>query len=347
MIKNDYLLNENSTIKEALEQLNRLSGHCIYVITDQDKIIGSVTDGDIRRALLRGIGIEASIQNATQKNFLFHYSDSTEREIRKSLKDKLVDSCPILNKDMSLVSIFSIDSNPKNDSTDIFLLAGGLGSRLGEITKVTPKPMIEIAGKPMLEHIIERFTLQGFTNFYISLNYKAEVIEDYFSNGSKFKCNIKYFREDIRLGTAGPLSLLPSKISKTLIVMNSDLLTNVDFNSLLHYHKSCGSKVTVCTRTYESQVPFGVVNVVENKIVSITEKPSFNYNVSAGIYIIEPDVLSIIPKNQYYDMPTFLNQLINSGISISCFPIVESWIDIGRESDLNDARKFYSGNIHD
>ncbi|MBY0415672.1 MAG: nucleotidyltransferase family protein [Bdellovibrionales bacterium] len=338
----DFTILHSCTIKDAMEQLNGLSGQGIYVVTDNENVCGSITDGDIRRALLKGCSINDSVKLAMQEKFIFGSADLNDSQKIDLLKSNDIQSFPVLNANKQLVDIYSTESVKNYDDIIVVLMAGGMGTRLGKITEHIPKPMVEVAGKPMLERIMKKITDQGFSNFFISLNYKAEVIENYFHDGSKFNCKVSYLKENVRLGTAGPLSLLPKNITKPIVVMNGDLLTQVDLGQLLTFHYEHKSKVTMGVRGHEIQVPFGVVDIVDGLVKSFIEKPVYNFNVNAGIYIIEPEVIANIPHGQYYDMSTLLNSLIEKKQSIACFPIIESWIDVGRESDLNDAREFYS-----
>lgn len=338
-----FTILHHKTIKDAMEQLNGLGGHRgIYVITDIDTVCGSVTDGDIRRALLKGCSMNDSVTIAMQENFIYGNESLSESQKKDLLKLKDIQSFPILNEKKQLVDIFSTESNKNHDDIYVVLMAGGMGTRLGKITEHIPKPMVEVAGKPMLERIMKKIIDQGFSNFFISLNYKAEIIENHFGDGSKFNCKVSYLKENVRLGTAGPLSLLPKNISSPIIVMNGDLLTQVDLGQLLKFHYEHKSKITMGIRGHEIQVPFGVVDIKDGMVNSFIEKPVYNFNVNAGIYVIEPEIILNIPQGSYYDMSTLLNCMLEKKMSIACFPIIENWIDVGRESDLNDAREFYS-----
>lgn len=338
---NDFLISRTKTIKDAMEQLNSINGKGIYVIDEKGSVCGSITDGDIRRALLRGVNINDNVGKAMQENFIFVSPDLSESQKKETLVSHGIQSVPILNSNKQLIDIYTVDSDEDYDDINVVLLAGGMGTRLGKITESIPKPMVEVAGKPMLERIIKKIVDQKFSRFFISTNYKAEIIEDYFQDGKKFNCEISYLKESIRLGTAGPLSLLPRSINTPVVVMNGDLLTQVDLGKMLQFHIEHKSRITMGVRTHEMQVPFGVVNIQDGMVCSFVEKPSYNFNVNAGIYIIDPTIIKTIPENQYYDMSTLLNSLLEKGDAISCFPIIEGWIDVGRESDLNSAREFY------
>lgn len=220
-------------------------------------------------------------------------------------------------------------------------MAGGLGTRLRPLTQDIPKPLLKVGNKPILETIIKNFANHGFVNITISLNYKGEMIKDYFGDGSNFGVNIDYVEENMRLGTAGALSLIENKPNEAFFVMNADLLTDVNFSHLLDFHSFSNSDATMCVREYEYQVPYGVIEVEESNVTSIVEKPIQKFFVNAGIYVLSPKVFDYIPKNEFYDMPTLFNTFIEKEKRVISFPIHEYWLDIGRMSDFEQAQSEY------
>lgn len=338
----DYTIPNNALVRDALEKLDGMGGQCIYIVDEHEKVCGSLTDGDVRRALIKGHALEDSVTAVMQPDFIYVPADHPLHQKRYLLEKNGIDSCPVIDKDGKLLDIFSYNEPAEPKEVDIVILAGGLGKRLGEITNKIPKPMVDIAGKPMVERIIEQFVGQGFRDIYMSVNYKADVIEDHFKCGQDFDCKITYLKENKRLGTAGPLSLLPKGTGRPVIIMNGDLLTNVDFTKLLDFHKDHHAKITMCVRGHEVQVPFGVVELEDGIVSSFVEKPAYSYSVNAGIYILDHDVLSLIPEEEYYDMSSLLHMLLEKKEVISSFPIMDGWIDVGRESDLAYAREFFS-----
>jgi NDP-sugar pyrophosphorylase family protein len=219
----------------------------------------------------------------------------------------------------------------------VVIMAGGLGSRLGELTKDTPKPMLNVGGKPILETILLSLIDYGFHKFYISVNYKKDVIIDYFGDGSKWKVDITYLVEDKKLGTAGALSLIKSNHVDPILVTNGDVITNIDYHSLVKHHKEQKSKATMCVRDYEYMIPYGVVDVEGFKFCKISEKPIKHFNINAGVYIIDPDVLKIIPKNTFYDMTTLFEDLGKRKRERSVFFLRDYWIDVGQATELAQA----------
>jgi NDP-sugar pyrophosphorylase family protein len=246
---------------------------------------------------------------------------------------------PIVDEDQKVIDLFIIDDGllKKQHENHVVLMVGGLGTRLRPLTENTPKPMLEVGGKPILETIVKRFVDSGFTNITMCLGYKSNVIQDYFRDGGSFGANIDYIVEEKRLGTAGALALLGKNLTNPFFVMNGDLLTNIDFEKMLDFHVEHKSKATMCVREYDIEVPYGVVNLVNENIISIEEKPNHSFFVNAGIYLLESDCIDLIPDNEFYDMPTLFGELIAAKEKIVPFPLQEYWLDIGRISDYEKA----------
>jgi NDP-sugar pyrophosphorylase family protein len=250
---------------------------------------------------------------------------------------------PIVDEDRKVIDIFIIDDGlqKKQHKNHVVLMVGGLGTRLRPLTENTPKPMLEVGGKPILETIVKRFVDNGFSNITMCLGYKSNVIQDCFQDGSGFGVNINYIVEEKRMGTAGALTLLTKKFNKPFFVMNGDLLTNINFEKMLDFHVENDSKATMCVREYDIEVPYGVVNMASENIISIEEKPIHNFFVNAGIYLLEPDCIDLIPDNEFYDMPTLFQELIATNEKIVSFPLQEYWLDIGRIADYERANIEY------
>jgi NDP-sugar pyrophosphorylase family protein len=222
-------------------------------------------------------------------------------------------------------------------------MVGGLGTRLKPLTDSIPKPMLNVGNKPILETIVEKFAEFGFINIIMCANYKSHIIQDYFGDGSKFGVSIEYILEKKRMGTAGALSLLKEKPTEPFFVMNGDLLTNANFEHLHDYHVSNASAATMCVREYDFQVPYGVVNIANSKILSIEEKPLHKFFVSAGMYMLSPEALEYIPENEFFDMPALFEKLISKKKNILSFPLREYWLDIGRIEEFEKANNEYHG----
>lgn len=336
-------LNINSTIKEALQIIDNGALQIALVVDENNKLLGTLTDGDIRRGLLKGLDLNSSVESIIFKTPTIAKISDTKEEILKIALSKKLHQIPIVDLDGKVLGIQEIEEliKPKEKSNKVILMVGGLGTRLRPLTENTPKPMLKVGNKPILQTIVEKFAEYGYTNIVMCVNYKSHIIQDYFGDGSKFRVNIEYIFEDQRMGTAGALSLLKDKPTEPFFVMNGDLLTNVNFEHLHDYHISNNAKGTMCVREYDFQVPYGVVNIKDSKIQSIEEKPTHSFFVSAGIYMLSPDVLEYIPQNEFYDMPTLFEKLIIEEKSTISFPLREYWLDIGRIDEYKKANEEY------
>jgi dTDP-glucose pyrophosphorylase len=342
IIVNDlYLINPNVKVKDAVDKLKNVQ--CLIVVDENKKLLGTFTDGDFRRALLNNIMLEDKVLGAMCRSPLSTKQKNLSADTVRRAKKSFIKVIPLVDENNIVKDVCFIDHDLFVDAPPVVIMAGGLGSRLGELTKDCPKPMLEISGKPLLQIILERLLDQGFSTFYFAVNFKAEVIENYFEDGSSFGCTIKYLKENIRLGTAGSLSLLPRDSSKSFLVMNGDLLTNIDFRNLVSFHDSSQDLLTVGVRKYDFQVPYGVVSIEDNLVSKLSEKPLQSFFVNAGVYIVNSSLLDLVPQDQYFDMTTLINDLVQNKKIVKCFPIIENWIDIGHIDDLNEARGSHEG----
>ena len=336
-------LRPSSTIKDAMLAIDKGAMKIAVVVKEDGTLFGVVTDGDIRRGLLRGMLLEDSIKSIVKQNPVVCYVNSTKEEILAKSIGKKIYHLPVLDEEGKVVGIEDVDAllESKSKSNRVVLMVGGLGTRLRPLTEHTPKPMLQVGNKPILETIINNFKRYGFVNIILSVNYKADMVEEYFGDGSRFGVNIEYVYENKRMGTAGALSLMRDRLDEPFFVMNGDLLTNVNFEHFLSFHIENNSCATMAVREYEHQIPFGVVSQNEGKIASIVEKPKERYYVNAGIYILNPEVLTHIPDDTFYDMPTLFCDLLEGGKEPISFPIHEYWLDIGQLHQLQQAREEY------
>ncbi|MDH4944075.1 nucleotidyltransferase family protein [Sulfurimonas sp. C5] len=336
-------LQTHSTIKEALTIIDHGALQIALVVDENDKLLGTITDGDIRRGLLKGLDLNSSVESIVYTTPTIATLSNTKEEILKLALSKKLHQIPIITAEGKVVGLQEIEEliKPKIKTNKVVLMVGGLGTRLRPLTKDVPKPMLQVGNKPILETIVEKFAEYGYVNIVMCVNYKSHVIQDYFGDGTKFGVNIEYILEERRMGTAGALSLLEEKPTEPFFVMNGDLLTNVNFEHLHDYHISNNGVGTMCVREYDFQVPYGVVNINESKILSIVEKPVHKFFVSAGIYMLSPAVLEYIPENEFFDMPTLFETLISKNKNTVSFPLREYWLDIGRIEEYNKANEEY------
>lgn len=338
MIKNRLIDKAGTTLEEVLRLLDENGNGFLPVVDDDGRLTGIITDGDIRKALLQKKYRVEEIINRRPKTML---ETASRAQIINELKRVYRRQMPVVDAENRLVDIVEfdrIDFNLKENR--VVIMAGGLGSRLGELTKHTPKPMLSVGPKPMLEHLIEKFSGFGFLNFYLSVNYKSDVIKNHFDDGKRLGVNIKYLEEEKRLGTAGALFMLdPGELKEPFFVINGDIMTDLDFSKLLRFHLEQESDATMCVRTLDMQIPYGVINSDQDRLLSIEEKPHQSYQINAGIYMLSPDVLRFVPRNMFYDMPTLFETLIDQRFNVCTYSIDSYWIDIGRVQDYERANK--------
>jgi dTDP-glucose pyrophosphorylase len=336
-------LYESSSVRDVMNTINKESCSFIVITDVRNTLQGTITDGDIRRGILRGVDIDGPATEVMNRKPRFFLESESNHEILTKIKEYQVRYAPIVNSKNEVIGVKSLQELSKTPSftNKVVIMAGGLGSRLGDLTKKYPKPMLNVGGKPILETIISNFTNSGFKNISLSVNYLGEVIEDYFSDGQKFNAKIDYLKEPKKLGTAGSLTLLKNRGDRALLVMNGDILTNVNFEDLLQFHNENSNVITMCVRKHKYTVPYGVVQMDEGKVVRLKEKPEETYFVNAGIYIINPDVIDAIPEDEYFDMTMLISKLIESNQNIGAFPLHEYWMDIGQKDDFFKAGDDY------
>ncbi len=335
------LVSITATLQDAIGIIDGSALQIGLVVDENGRLVGTVTDGDIRRAILRNEGMEDPITLAMNPNPHVARLGTSTDALLSDMKIHSIRQIPIIDDDRKPVDLAFIDHllTPSGEKENwVVLMAGGLGSRLRPLTEATPKPLIPIGQKPLLETILENFIKQDYKRFYISVNYKSEMIRSYFGHGEKWGVEIRYIEEDKQLGTAGPLKLIPERGEQPLIVMNGDLLTQVNFQHLMEYHRQHNAQATMCVRTYDFQVPFGVIHLEGSRIKKIDEKPLHYFLVNAGIYVLNPEVIDLIPDDQRYDMTSLFEKIISDDINNTVFPIREYWLDVGRIDDLERAQ---------
>ena len=337
-------LSKNASIEEALKVIGDGAMQIALIVDKSDKLIGTLTDGDIRRGLLKGLDLKSSIKSIIFKTPTIAKESDTKEMILKLAISKKLNHIPIIDESGKVIGIQEISQlvMPNEKKNKVILMVGGLGERLGSLTKDTPKPMLKVGNKSILETIVENFKGYGYTNIVMCLNYKSEIIQDYFGDGSEFGVNIEYIVEEKRMGTAGALSLLKDNSKEPFFVMNGDLLTNVNFEKIHEFYLSNNAQALMCVREYESQVPYGVINIENTKIVSVEEKPTQKFFVNAGIYMLNPEVLKYIPKNEFYNMTTLFEKLIDKDKNTISFPLDGYWLDIGRFEEYKKANEEYN-----
>ena len=337
------ILQKSKTAMDAISIIDKSEAKIALVKDNNESIIGTITDGDIRRALLCGEGLDCSVTKIMNKNFKYIYIDEYRENsisLLKLIKDKELIAIPVLDKQKKLIKVLFSNELKENRNIEnpVLIMAGGKGTRLYPQTENCPKPMLKVGGKPMLEIILENYILYGFKKFFISVHYKKEKIIEYFGNGKNWNVEIKYLIEDRPLGTAGCLSLLPKNINKSLIVINGDVITRLNPKQLLSFHYENKADGTICVTETEFNLPYGVIETEGIKLSGFQEKPSYRKLINAGIYVLNPTLISLIKSEEYLDMPSLFEEANMDNKSIIVYPLHEYWIDVGLPEKLKEAR---------
>ncbi len=335
------LIGPATTLEEAIRTIDRTALGIALVVDAERRLLGTLTDGDMRRAMLRHVALRdpvTGIMCATPKVMQQHWGRQQAIALLESSKLRQLPVIDATGRVVGLETLQSLLIQPQLDNP-VFIMAGGFGTRLRPLTDHCPKPMLLVGGKPMLENILDSFIKSGFHRFYISTHYLPKVITDYFGDGSKWGVDIRYVHEENPLGTGGALGLLPRhEINLPLLMINGDILTKLDYLALLDFHKKQSGVATMCTREYEQQVPYGVVQTESQRLRLIVEKPVQQFQINAGIYLIEPELLDRIEWGVKIDMPTLLQyEAVNDRV-VNIYPIRDYWLDIGRLADFEKAQ---------
>jgi len=331
----DTILLTQATIGDVLKNLNKSSLRISLIVNDKEEFQGTVSDGDIRRALINGIEQKTSIQKIINKNALVVSSEIKPEIVLQLMIKNKVQQIPVVNENQKITGLYLWDElvTRKKIPNTMVIMAGGKGTRLSKYTKNCPKPLLLVNGKPMLEQIIERAKLQGFERFVVSINYLGQMIEDYFSNGEKWNVKIDYIKENKPLGTAGALRLLSPKPQLPIVVSNCDIITDIHYGGLLDFHNNHNADATMAVRIHEWENPYGVVQTKGIDILDFEEKPVVRSNINAGVYVLEPSVIGNIRKDENFDMPNLFERLKEKNLRTIVYPVHEPWLDVGRPED--------------
>ncbi|MEX2483766.1 MAG: nucleotidyltransferase family protein [Brumimicrobium sp.] len=336
-----HTINHGSSVRDALIKLDKLASDAILFVVDKNNIlIGSLTDGDLRRGFIKGLDFETKLTEFIQPNpsYVFEGEESIEKlEVYKAKNFKIV---PVLNPSKQIVDIINFKHTSTVLPVDALLMAGGKGTRLRPLTEKTPKPLLKVGDKPIIEYNIDRLGKVGVKNIHISVNYLGEQIEEYFGKGEEKNLNIKYVWEDKPLGTIGSILLVDSFQNDDIIVMNSDLLTNIDFADFYKLFKDSNADMAVAATPYKVDVPYAVMEVDGgNKVTSLKEKPSYTYFSNAGIYLLKKELLKMIPNDMFYDITDLMDKVLEMNLTLVTYPINGYWLDIGKHDDFKKAQE--------
>lgn len=338
---NRLFIDANDPIAEAAQIVQHEPEKIALVIGTGQELLGTITDAMIRTALLSGHKPTDPVRYCMHATPDFDYIDRAQEHYEAIMARYQVYQIPLLDEDNRVAGVATVDPEWKKQENHplVVIMAGGLGTRLSPLTDSLPKPMVEVGGRPLLEQILLRFRACGFRDFVFSVNYMADVIEDHFGDGSDFGVGIRYIREEKRMGTAGSLSLLTVSSERPVFVTNGDVLSGADYEAMMTFHCRRGAEATIAVNTYSEQIQYGVITVENQKVVKIEEKPVVNFLANSGIYIVQGSVLKMLPKGEFFDMPSLLNQLAEKNDRVIAYPLHEYWQDIGNMHDLERARK--------
>lgn len=333
-----YIINENATIKDALIQLNNLgdTSLALFVVDNSNKIVGSLTDGDIRRKLISGIALSEQVTMVMHRNFKYIVEGQEDVVQFQKWRQLGITLLPYLNQDQRIIDIFDLNRKLSLLPIDAVLMAGGKGERLRPLTEKTPKPLLTLGDKAIIDHNVERLITYGVQDIFVTVNYLHEQIEQHFEkecNGIKVQC----IKESKYLGTIGSAKLIPAFNHDTILIMNSDLFTNIDYEEFYLYFTENDADMAVAAVPYSVSVPYGIFEYSEDNISGITEKPTYTYYANAGIYLIKKELLNLIPEDAFFNATDFMEMLIYQKKKVIKFPITGYWIDIGKKEDYAKA----------
>ena len=334
------MIHPEASLQEVIRVIDRGAANIALVTNSQQKLLGVITDGDIRRAILENKSLDSSAEHIMQRDFRSLPDSSSEEQALMIMHREILHQIPVLDNQGRVVQLFLLKELTKSKvhENPVIIMAGGEGKRLRPLTHDCPKPMLQLQGKPILEILLEQCIRAGFNNYYFAVNYLKHQIIDYFNNGASWGVYIDYLEEKRPLGTAGALSLLPEIPDKPLLVLNGDVLSGINYDQMLRFHEEHYAVATLCVREHVTQIPYGVVNMDDLHVLSLEEKPVLSHFVNAGIYLLDPKVLKLISKNQFLDMPQLLEQVVQKQQRVSAFPIHEYWLDLGHPENLERAK---------
>lgn len=337
----DVVVSPTTMLREAIARIDVSGITAALVVDERDRLVGLLTDGNVRRAILAGRDLDTPTGEVMQRDPTAVPLETSRSEMLAVMRRHGFNHLPVVDADRTVLDLVTLAelAGGVERPTWVVLMAGGLGTRLHPLTEERPKPLLNVGGKPILETLLEGFADQGFKHVFFAVNYKADMIQSHFGDGSRWGINLRYLVEETRMGTAGALSLLPGLPAGPMIVMNGDLLTQVNYDGMLRFHDEHRAAATMAVKEYDMQVPYGVVRLDGPEIRRIEEKPVQHFFVNAGIYVLSPEVLARIPARSFVDMPALFHDAAAAGFKTIAYPMREHWIDIGRLEELERAQR--------
>ncbi len=335
-----YCISPDSSLIDCMNTIDHCAVGIALAVESDDKLIGTVSDGDLRRALLKGFSLESPIRPHINRNCFTVSSSVSRSDVLDIMQARKFEQVPIIDDGKKVVGLHVLHDLIGNYSRPncAVIMAGGKGTRLRPLTEQLPKPMLKVAGRPILERIILHFISYGIDRIYLAVNYMSHIIEDYFEDGSRYGCSIQYLREDEPLGSGGALSLLPEQSQHPILVMNGDLIVNINFSEMIEFHKRNDFYATMGVYGYTHEVPFGCAKIQNGRIIELVEKPVLQKTINAGIYVLSPEAVSSVPKDTFFPITHLFDESIKNNIPCGAFEIENEWLDIGRPQQLKQAR---------
>jgi len=333
---NETFIPHDATLRQAILSLNNTGAQIVLVISTNGSLVGTLTDGDIRRGMLRGEGLDSPVASIVKRDPLVVPSGMSRESALQLMKVNAFTSIPVVDETRKVVGIHYLNDLilPSERPNKMVIMAGGQGARLLPHTESCPKPLLPVNGKPMLEHIILRAKEDGIHHFILAIHYLGHMIQDYFGDGSQWQVQIQYLNEEKPLGTAGAISLLNEKPDIPILVSNGDVMSDINYGEFLNFHmKHKNVMATMAVRLHEWEHPYGVVHTNGIDIIGFEEKPIARNHINAGVYVLEPEALNLLIENEYCDMPTLFSRLNENNLRTIVYPMHELWMDVGREDD--------------
>ncbi|MBN3518670.1 nucleotidyltransferase family protein [Algoriphagus lutimaris] len=338
-----HILNINSSVKEALKQLDSLASDAILFLVDgESKLLGSLTDGDLRRGFIRGLDFESHLTEFIQANPKYIQQGKYDLNEIIELRKKHFSVFPVVNAQMQIINVVNFKHQKSYLPIDVMIMAGGRGERLKPLTDHTPKPLLKIGDKPIIEHNIDRLVSYGVDDIWLSVRYLGDQLVDYFGDGSKKGIRIKYVREEEPLGTAGALGLVKDFVHDDVLMMNSDLLTNIDFEDFYMFFEREKADFAVACISFQINVPYAVMETENKRVIGLKEKPTYTHYSNGGIYLMKKEIIDQFPKEKHYNATDLMESLISQGKKVVAYPLVGYWLDIGKHDDYKKAQQDFN-----
>jgi len=336
-----HIISDQRKVRDALEDIENIPTRTskTLFVTENDKLVGTLTDGDIRRSLIQGIDLDHPVRDIMFTKFRYMHVDKVDPLELRKIREAEIRLLPIVDSDMRIIRIVDLWKKKSILPVDAIIMAGGIGKRLGTLTEDTPKPLLKIGDKPIIEYTIDHLIKYGVENIHVSINYKGEQIEAFLGDGSDKSVNISYIREDQPLGTMGAVSLVSEYKNDYLLVINADLLSDIDFEGLFLDCIKKDADMAVASVSHEQKIPYATLEIDGDEVKSFREKPTYTYFLNAGIYLFKKEIAALIPHNEVFNATDLMEKVVAEKRKLICYPILGYWLDIGKPEDFEKAQQ--------